>query len=109
MNTSNAVSANRNSAPFFVPAQPISGTVRTVTPINSYLSLRGRHSSSSTCIGIIGDEPFQFIKDGERVLSLHSREIIEEVIQRLASCKILKQSIYRNSGPGKDRSSAKDI
>lgn len=48
--SSNSGSARASSAPFLMPAQPISGTVATSWPGNSRFSRRGRHSSRSTFI-----------------------------------------------------------
>ncbi len=54
--TSKVLSASRSKSPFFIPAQPISGTVTTSWMANSFFSFRGWHSSSGTFmrIGSIG-------------------------------------------------------
>src|SRR5688572_13614566 len=94
INTSNASNINVNSSPFFLPDQPISGTVFTLCPISSFLSLRGRHSSIR--IFMHSRDPSQ-LQELNYLLTANSREVIQEVIDSFATRQIVNQILNRNT------------
>ncbi len=94
------VLASASKRPFFVPDQPASGTVRTRCPEpNSRFSGFGRHSSRSTRMP--EEQPFRFVECGDRLLASHGREILEKLVERVASLVVV-QSQHRGqvSTPG---------
>src|SRR4051812_31233093 len=108
MKTSKVAStARRSNSPFFLLAQPISGTVRTSCPGNSRRRPRGMHSSSSTRMrdeGLLGK-----LENGQGVLTAHGRKIIKNLVGAVSRFQVIDQGRDRHARSGKNRRTAKNV
>ena len=75
-------------SPFFLPAHPSCGTVRTVWPVGDRPSALGTHSPSSTRIGHQGSggEP----QDRNGLFTGDRREVVQELRKRVPADEVVK-------------------
>ena len=109
-NTSNCFSASMRSAPFFRPAQPISGTDFTSCPGKSRLSRQSRFSSRRIFTSGWLEKLFaRLFQDPNDLRAFHAWETFEEIVNRIAGLQVIEQALHRNACANEHRCAAKDI
>src|SRR5262245_41808432 len=105
--TSNSLAASCNSSPFFTPAHPASATVLTSWPGNSFRSVRGTHSSSSTrigdqkCLGLLEGRNNNIAADGW--------EIVKKLIKRVTAFDVVDEGLHRHASAHKHWRATQDL
>src|SRR4051794_39869111 len=82
------------SSPFFLPDQPISGTVCASWPGSSRTNRRGTHSSSRIRMGhqhLLGE-----FQSGDGLLAGDAREVLQEIVEGVTCFEVF------NQGPSRD-------
>ena len=51
----------------------------------------------------------RFFQESDHLLALYAWESFEKLLDRIASCQMIEQTLYWNAGPGKDRLTAKNF
>src|SRR5690349_12895861 len=98
---------SRSSSPFFLPDQPISGTVRKSWPGSSRRKRRGAHSSSRIRMAhqdLLGESQRR-----HRLLTSHAREVLQELVEGFAGFQVVEQGADGDTGTDEDRSTAEDV
>src|SRR5262245_7054012 len=106
MKTSNSFDASSRSSPFSTPDHPACVTVRMEWPTKSRASCRGRHSSRSIRTG--RQRRFGEFKSSDRLISTDRRKRVKEVLESVASFKVVKQILDRDARADEDRDSSED-
>src|SRR5438270_1315493 len=111
-NTSNLPSANVSSSPFFLPANPTSGTVKQSCPWTAKAGFNKRetHSSNSSfSLKARKNNCLRLFKPGNRFLTGHGRKFVQKLVQRFPVFQIVEQSLKRDARATKNRLAAKDV
>src|SRR5262245_19264473 len=105
--TSKLALATRSNSPFFSPVQPCSWVVRTSCSANSDFSLRGRHSSRRTRIGEQG--LLGLLESRHGLLSGHTWEVVEKLVERIAGLEVVEQGLERHPGAHENGRATQDV
>src|SRR5918998_2873212 len=98
--TSNSFSATSSSSPFFIPAQPRSGTIATSCSSSKARFRRRSTFSSSRTRKVGGLEGHLQVGFGH--LAAHAREAFEEVVEGVASLYVVHEGLCGHARAGKD-------
>lgn len=109
-NHSNRFSAWASSAPFFRPAQPISGTDSTSWPGRSRRSRQSRFSSSRILTSGRLQQPLaRFLQDGNHLVPPHAGEPLEEIVNRIAGLQVVEEALHRHPRADEHRRAPEDV
>lgn len=106
---SNSAWAAVKSLPFFTPAHPICATVRHSWPINSGASSLGRFSSSRMRKGGLLRALFGLLQHGQALLTLHRRETVQKLVERVVLLQVVEQAPHRHARPHEHDRSTQDL
>jgi hypothetical protein len=90
-----------------LPPQPIAATVRTSCSGSSRASGRGNDSSSRMRTG--SQQIFGEFKRRDCLVTLHSRKVVEELIQRISGGQVVEEILYRHARSSEDRCAPEDL
>src|SRR5947199_8056901 len=82
-------------------------TVLTTCSVNSRLSGRGTHSSSSTRMS--DQHPLRELEDGYGLLTPDAREMIQEDVDGFSALEIVEEGLDRHPRPDEDRDPSQDL
>ncbi len=97
-------------APFFRPAQPISGTDSTLWPGKSRRRRQSRFSSRRIFTSCrLQNLPARGFKQGDYLLPLHTGKPLQEIVDGIARLKVVEETLDWNAGASEYWRSAKNL
>src|ERR671922_2611411 len=90
-----------------LPDHPCSTTALTSCPASSRLSGRGTHSSSRSRTTFCHFTPE--LQGSDCLLPRDTREVIQELVERVTSLEIVIQRLHRHPRADEDRSPSEDL